>query len=183
MPIPVTALDRLMTPGYEPPDLGELIESLTSGEGDWSNAPEMEDPMRMDRGGGYGDALDVDDEGYVNGRAAEFATPRDLRNYAATGSLRTGDPGIGAWGDRTSGNTPFVAVPRDMLAKAYGSEDNARGRYVQVISPNGNSAVIAIGDKGPALRNRMNNAVIELNPAAKALLGTGDAAGYRYKLL
>jgi len=156
MPTPVTALDRLMTPGYEPPDLGELIESLTSGEGDWSNAPEME---------------------------AEFATPRDLRNYAATGSLRTGDPGIGAWGDRTSGNTPFVAVPRDMLAKAYGSEDNARGRYVQVISPNGNSAVIAIGDKGPALRNRMNNAVIELNPAAKALLGTGDAAGYRYKLL
>lgn len=180
-------LDRLFSPDAEPPDIQELIDSLNSGEGDWDHQPGDGLTMNPNRAGGMGGrqagSVETDEEGFINGRAAEFATPRDLANYRRTGSLATGDPGVGAWGDLTAGDQPFVAVPRDLIAKVYGHEDAGRGKRVQVIAPNGQTAIIPIGDKGPALRNRANNAVIELNPAAKAQLGTGDAAGYRFKFI
>ena len=180
-------LDRLLDPTGEPPDIQGYLDALNGGSGDWDHQPS--DGLSMDpnraggRGGRQAGSVETDEEGYINGRAAEFATPEDVSNYRRTGSLHTGDPGVGAWGDFTAGDKPFVAVPRDLIAKVYGHEDAGRGKMVQVIAPNGKTAVIAIGDKGPKLANRANNAVIELNPAAKAQLGTGDSAGYRFKFI
>lgn len=181
-----TLADQLLTSDGEPPDIQGLIDALVTGEGDWDHAPADGLDLANRAGGSAGrqaGTVDTDEEGYIRGRAAEFATPQDLNNYRRTGSLATGDPGVGAWGDFTAGDQPFVAVPRDLVRKVHGSEAAGRGKRVQVIAPNGQTAIIPIGDIGPALRNRANNAVIELNPAAKRLLGTGDAEGYRYKFI
>lgn len=179
-----STLSRLFDPGQEAPDLSELIQSLLQGEPDQDyNQEEMTINQGRQKGFGQPGQVAEDPEGFIHGRAAEFATARDLMDYSRNRSLATGDNGIGAWGDFTAGNQAFVAVPRDLIAKRYGNENAGRGKMVQVISPNGESKIIPIGDKGPALANRANNAVIELNPAAKQLLGSGDSPGYRYKLL
>lgn len=180
-------LDRFFnTPeGQEAPSITDLVDALNSGEGDWSNTPQQ-DPLSLPTNKaatGQPGHVAMDDEGFIRGRAAVFATPGDLSNYARTGSLATGDNGVGAWGDITSGLQPGVAVPRDIISKVYGSEDAGHGKRVMVIAPNGESRVFPILDKGPKLANRANDAVIELNPAARASIGTGDAQGYRYKLL
>jgi hypothetical protein len=130
--------------------------------------------------GAPGGSFTPDENGYITGRAATFATPRDLANYSQTGSLATGDNGIGAWGHNTA-RLPGVAIPRDVLASVYGHPDAANGKTVEVIAPNGKSAILPILDKAPAVRNRANNAVIELTPAATQILGSGDAEGYRYR--
>lgn len=180
-----TLADKLLTSDGEPPDIQGLLDALTSGEGDWDHSPGDGLDINKARSstGRQAGSVETDEEGFINGRAAEFATGKDLADYSRTGSLKTGDNGIGAWGDLTAGDQPFVAIPRDLIAKVYGHENAGRGKRVQVIAPNGKTAIIPIGDKGPALRNRANNAVIELNPAAKAQLGTGDSAGYRYKFI
>jgi hypothetical protein len=90
---------------------------------------------------------------------------------------------VGAFGHFTAGDTPYAAIPRDVLATVYGHENAAKGHHVEVTSPNGRVAIVEIGDKGPMLRNRANNAVLELNPAATRLLGSGDANGYRYRFV
>lgn len=177
------ALDRLITGNGPEPDIQELISSLLSGEGDWQGHDPLDVNSARQKGYGQDGQVAEDPEGFIHGRAAEFATAKDLMDYGRNHSLATGDNGVGAWGDITTGSTPFVAVPRDLIAKRYGSEDAGRGKMVQVIAPSGKSAVIAIGDKGPALANRANNAVLELNPAAKRVLGSGDSGGYRYKFL
>lgn len=176
------------------PDLHDIIDRFSEGQLQADDYPTSDDPYQgiSDvRSGGLGSQSVsgqtpeniIGADGFISGRAAEFATPHDLANYARTGSLATGDNGIGAFGHNTAGAQPFVAVPRDVLSKVYGSEKAANGKMVQVIAPNGQTAVIPIGDIGPSLRNRANNAVLELNPAAKALLGSGDSEGYRYRLL
>ena len=183
-------LDRLFqTPeGQDPPDIQELIDALVNGD-PTDSYTQQQDPLSMDsvsKGappGAQAMNAEPDPEGYISGRAAEFATPKDLHDFAHTGSLKTGDPGVGAWGDVTSGNTPGVAVPRNWLSAKYGSEDAAKGKSVQIISPSGVSAVVPILDKGPRGDHRANNAVVEVNPAAKKLLGAGDSSGWRYKLL
>lgn len=123
-----------------------------------------------------------DENGFITGRAATFATPSDLANYARTGSLATGDNGVGAWGHNTA-QTAGVAIPSDLLKSVYGHPDAANGKRVEVISPNGQSAILPILDKAPRIANRANNAVIELTPAATQILGSGDASGYRYRFL
>ncbi len=126
--------------------------------------------------------IPMDENGYVTGRAATFATQSDLNNYARTKSLATGDNGIGAWGANTA-TTPGVAIPRDWLRAQYGSEDAGKNKLVEVISPNGKSAILPVLDKGPALRNRSNSALIELTGPATQVLGSGDMGGYKFKFL
>lgn len=121
-----------------------------------------------------------DENGYIHGRAATFATPGDLANYARTGSLATGDNGVGAFGHNTA-VLPGVAIARDVLTSVYGSPQNARGKTVHVVSPTGQEAVLPIIDVGPNSRNAGNNSVLELTPAATRVLGSGDASGYKYK--
>lgn len=170
------------------PDLHDIIDRFAEGGYD----PQQEEAPPVGaaefdkyRSHGMGDTPQsiMGADGIIHGRAAEFATPQDLSNYSRTGSLLTGDNGIGAFGHNTAGPVPYVAVPRDVLKAFYGHENAANGKFVEVTSPNGTTARIAIGDKGPALRNRMNDAVLEVNPAAKALLGSGDSNGYTYRLL
>ncbi len=121
-----------------------------------------------------------DENGFIHGRAATFATQSDLNNSARTGSLATGDNGVGAFGHRTS-ELPGVAIARDVLQRVYGSTAAANGRTVQVISPNGTVANLPILDVGPSSRNAGNNSVLELTPAATRILGSGDMGGYSYK--
>jgi hypothetical protein len=121
-----------------------------------------------------------DENGYIHGRAATFATPSDLANYSKTGSLATGDNGVGAFGANTT-QTPGVAIARDVLTSVYGSPAAARGKTVHVVGPTGQEAVLPILDIGPNSRNAGNNSVLELTPAATHILGSGDANGYKYR--
>lgn len=130
--------------------------------------------------GSAGGSFEPDENGYISGRAATFATPSDLANFSKTGSLATGDNGVGAFGHNTAA-LPGVAIPRDVLESVYGDYRNANGKTVQVVSPNGNVANLPILDVGPRVRNRANDAVIELTPAATRILGSGDSQGYKYK--
>jgi hypothetical protein len=123
-----------------------------------------------------------DENGYIHGRAATFATPTDLANYRQTGSLATGDNGVGAFGHNTTA-LPGVAIASNVLSGVYGSAQNANGKRVEVISPNGTSAVLPILDVGPHTNHAQNNSVLELTPAATQLLGSGDANGYKYRFL
>lgn len=176
-------LDRLFNPGGgDPPDITELIQALV--DGDPGDEPQQ-DPLSIERSAGarQSEHASEDEDGFIHGRAAEFATSKDLHDFATNRSLKTGDNGVGAWGDNTAGATPGVAVPRNWLAKKYGNENAAKGKMVQIIAPNGTTATVPILDKGPAAQNRANNAVIEVNPAAKKLLGAGDSNGWRYRLL
>lgn len=180
--------------GFGLPDLHDIIDRFSEGQLEANDYPTQDNPYQgvsdihagglgsQSVGGQTPDNI-IGADGFISGRAAEFATPKDLANYARTGSLATGDNGIGAFGHNTAGDTPFVAISRDVLQKVYKDPRLANGKHVEVISPNGRSAIIAIGDIAPSLRNRANNAVLELNPAAKALLGSGDAEGYRYRFV
>jgi hypothetical protein len=169
------------------PDLHAIIDRFTEGQLDTQDEQQPVGAAEFDkyRSHAMGETPQsiMGPDGTIRGRAAEFATPQDLSNFARTGSLATGDNGIGAFGHNTAGPVPYVAVPSDVLKAFYRSENAANGKFVEVTSPNGTTAKIQIGDKGPALANRANNAVIELNPAAKALLGSGDSNGYIYRLL
>ncbi len=131
-------------------------------------------------GGGPRPDYTPDENGYIHGRAATFATQSDLNNYARTGSLATGDNGVGAFGHNTA-VLPGVAIARDVLQRVYGSTSAANGKTVQVVSPNGTVATLPILDVGPASRAAHNSAVIELTPAATRVLGSGDMGGYSYK--
>jgi hypothetical protein len=172
--------------GEGAPDIQELIDALLHGD---PGQQQEEDPLafpsdKSSHGakGQQPDEPDVDEEGYITGRAAEFATKKDLTDWNRNHSLKTGDPGIGAWGDNTAGVTPGVAIPRNWLAAKYGHEDNAKGKTVTIIAPNGKTATVPILDKGPAGRRRANDAAVEVNEAAKELLGAGDSKGWRYKM-
>lgn len=173
------------------PDLSALIDKFSEGQLDTEDYIQP-DTSYVDRAKGpmsahaqSAGAIDYtpDEEGYIHGRAAEFATPKDLANFARNGSLATGDNGLGAFGHNTAGKTPFVALSRDVLDHAFGTASLARGKHVEVIAPNGTKAVIEIGDIGPRVANRGNNSVLELNPAAKAVLGTGDREGYSFRFI
>ncbi len=188
----------------EPPSLRDSIERF--GEGEMPDlAGEYDNPYQgvtEDYGGVGGESAHeahniedqtpesvFDENGVIKGRAATFATAQDLRRFQQTRSLAQGDNGRGYWGHNTAGSVPYAAIPRDLLRKVYGHENAARGKFVEVTSPNGNVAVVEIGDVGPMLRNRrnsphpVNNAVIELNTPATRLLGSGDASGYSYRFL
>ncbi len=121
-----------------------------------------------------------DENGYIHGRAATFATPSDLANYARTGSLATGDNGVGAGGHNTA-VLPGVAIARNVLRSVYGSPQAAIGKTIEVISPNGTKAMLPILDIGPDSNRAGNNSVLELTPAATRILGSGDATGYKFK--
>ncbi len=176
---------------FQVPDLSAIIDRFAEGqleEPDYSTGQDYSGAAERfaDNGhsaGGLTTSNIFNPDGSITGRAATFATKSDLNNFARTGSLATGDNGVGAFGARTSGDTPYVAVPRDVLAQVYGSERAAKGQFVEVTSPNGRTATIEIGDIGPALSRRHNNAVIELNDAAAAVLGSGDANGYSYRFV
>lgn len=146
------------------------------------------EPTNVDRAGG-GASLGAsgprpdytpDENGFIHGRAATFATPQDLANYARTGSLATGDNGVGAFGHNTA-RLPGVAIARDVLTSVFGSPAAANGKTVHVVSPSGQEADLPILDVGPNSRNAGNNSVLELTPAATQILGSGDSGGYKYK--
>jgi hypothetical protein len=177
--------------------LDTYLDTLLSGSDDPRTALDQyllsslgttgEQPSPDIAGGNYAQSLrgprpdyTPDSEGYIHGRAATFATPSDLANYARTGSLATGDNGIGAFGHNTA-VMPGVAIARDVLTQVYGSPANARGKSVHVVAPNGQESDLPILDIGPNSRNAGNNSVLELTPAATRILGSADANGYKYK--
>jgi hypothetical protein len=189
-----------------PPDLRDIIDRFAEGGmgGFDEDAGEYEDPYQgvteqyAEPRHSSHDTHDLEDQtpenvfnpdGTIKGRAATFATAQDLRRFQQTRSLAQGDNGRGYWGHNTAGSTPYAAIPRDLLRKVYGHENRAKGKFVEVTAPNGNVAVVEIGDVGPMLRGRRvsryprNNAVIELNTPATQLLGSGDASGYSYRFL
>lgn len=134
------------------------------------------------RSSSQGGSFTPDAEGYIGGRAATFATPSDLSNYARTGSLATGDNGRGAFGHNTA-ETAGVAIPRDVLESVYGSTKAAAGRPVEVILPGGAKHILPVIDVAPRVKNRANNAVLEFSGGAVKQLGLGDMNGVRYKFL
>lgn len=130
-----------------------------------------------------GGALTPDAQGYYGGRGSLFATPQDLSNYRRTGSFATGDNGRGYFGGvNTAGDVPYVAVPRDLLDPS-GRPDPKAAFFAEVITPKGQRHVVRVGDVMPRVANRANDAVIDINPAAARLFGTGDMQGYRWRLL
>jgi hypothetical protein len=95
--------------------------------------------------------------GQPGGTATVFATPKDLRKFAATGSLRSGDNGVGhaAYGSVDTANSYGVAVPKDVMTKLYGGRAsdpsttaNWRTARAQV-TVNGKTYVVPISDDGP----------------------------------
>jgi hypothetical protein len=141
-------------------------------------------PVAGAQNGGVGSPRMVKDEnGYYSGRGTMFATPEDLVAYRKTGSLAKGDNGIGYFGGvDTTGAVPYVAVPRDVLDPT-GRPDPRKRHFVEVVAPNGAKKVIQVGDVLPAVRNIRNGAVIDLNPAAAKLLGSGDSGGYKWRMV
>jgi hypothetical protein len=96
--------------------------------------------------------------GQPGGSTTVFATPKDLRNYARTGSLETGDNGVGAaaLGGVDTAHSYGVAVPPDVLTKLYGGKAsdpsttaNWRTARAQV-TVNGKTYVVPISDLGPS---------------------------------
>jgi hypothetical protein len=95
--------------------------------------------------------------GQSGGSATVFATPKDLKNYAVTGSLETGDNGVGspALGSVNTAASYGVAVPEDVMTKLYGGRAsdpsttaNWRTARAQV-TVNGKTYVVPISDLGP----------------------------------
>ncbi len=173
--------------GEGAPDIQELIDALLHGE---PGQQQEEDPLAFpsdksspghSAGGGQGVDPDMDEEGFIHGRATEFATKKDLADWSRNHSLKTGDNGIGAFGHNTAGDTPGVAVPSNWLRAKYGSTAAANGKTVTMISPTGVTKVVPILDVGP-IGGGPTRAAVEVNDAAKKLFGIGDSHGWRYKM-
>ena len=107
--------------------------------------------------------------------ASSFADPGDIRRFKACKAagktdrecFKTGDNGIGCWGDDTTANTPMVALPPDDW-KPLG----ARARGAKIYLTAGRKTIIAeLRDTMPKKENIKNGCGIDLNPAACEALG------------
>ena len=126
--------------------------------------------------GAVPNATPPDANGFHMTLGTTFGTPSDLADFAKHKSLATGDNGVGAWGDDTTGSTPFVALPPSTL-KAYGIDPNtARGTPVTLMA-NGKTVQAVVGDKMPD--NSSNGAGIDMNPATATGLGISDVNNFK----
>ncbi len=111
----------------------------------------------------------------ISGWATSFADPADVARFRAckqTGAsdqrcFKTGDNGIGVWGDKTTGNTPMVALPREDWEHLG---DAARGRKVAVTIA-GKTVICELRDTMPRKANIKNGGVIDLSPGAAKAFG------------
>lgn len=113
--------------------------------------------------------------GYTPATGTTFATPKDLEDFKKNGSFATGDNGKGYWGDDTTADVPYVALPEHELQKQFGDnwKDVARGHPVSV-QYGGKTIEAKIGDVG--------GRGIDLNPAAASALGVKDPDNFKDRL-
>ncbi len=111
-------------------------------------------------------------------KATSFADPADVAAFRAAKqrglsdeqAFALGDNGIGCWGDDTTVDVNYCAVPPDDMIEQWGSESAAKHKRIQVNI--GNSTIECIlGDTMPWKKNITNGAGIDLNPASVAALG------------
>lgn len=111
----------------------------------------------------------------ISGWATSFADPADVARFRrcknAGGSdnqcFKSGDNGIGLWGDRTTGSVPMVALPREDWEHLGNA---ARGKKVAV-TIGGRTVIAELRDTMPHKANITNGGVIDLNPAALKAFG------------
>lgn len=107
--------------------------------------------------------------------ASSFADPADIAAFRRCKGMgksdqecfKSGDNGIGKWGDETTVDKPMCALPPERW-QILG--DDARGARVRV-KANGKEVVCELRDTMPRLGNIKNGAGIDLNPAAVKALG------------
>jgi len=110
--------------------------------------------------------------------ASSFADPADVaafRRCKARGGtdqecFKTGDNGIGLWGDDTTGQIPMCALPPEDMIERWGAIDAARRKKVYV-SANARDVVCLVTDRMPHRANIKNGAGMDLNYAACSALG------------
>jgi hypothetical protein len=108
-------------------------------------------------------------------KASSFADPDDVwafRRCKAQGHsdgecFKVGDNGIGCWGDDTTVEIPYCALPREDWAHLG---PRARGKLVRVWA-NNHQVICQLRDTMPSRENIHNGAGIDLNPAAVKALG------------
>lgn len=109
------------------------------------------------------------------GMASSFADPADIAAFKrckAKGKsdmecFKVGDNGIGVWGDDTTVDKPYCALPRDVWAPLGNA---ARGAKVNV-TINGKTVVCELRDTMPHTKNLKNKAIIDLAPGAQKAFG------------
>jgi hypothetical protein len=107
-------------------------------------------------------------------KASSFADPADIRafnkckaqGYSDQYCFRTGDNGIGKWGDDTTAPFPMCALPPD----DWKSLEDPRLAGV-VVTVKNVTITCLLADTMPWKRNIKNGAGIDLNPEACKLLG------------
>lgn len=118
-------------------------------------------------------------QGYRIGLASSFADPADVASFrrckAAGGSdqecFKTGDNGVGAWGDDCSeGSGISCAIPPDDMIALFGSIDAAHMQTISVETI-GHQGYAVIKDRMPWKRHITNGAVIDCNPDLVEALG------------
>jgi hypothetical protein len=88
------------------------------------------------------------------------------RGYSDRRAFRYGDNGIGYWGDRTTGKTPMVALPREDWQHLLSP------RHTPILVKANERVIHALlADTMPRKRNIKNGAGLDLNPAACRALG------------
>jgi hypothetical protein len=105
--------------------------------------------------------------------ASSFADPKDLADYARSGSLAAGDNGVGCWGDVTAQDTVAMCAlpPEDIIAKWGSMKARAARRKRVIVRANDREIVCELADRMPAKADIKNGAGIDLNPAAGKRLG------------
>jgi hypothetical protein len=107
-------------------------------------------------------------------KASSFADPADVRRFKACkargGSdeecFKTGDNGIGCWGDDTTARVPMCALPPE----DWRPVSHPRGKKV-LVKCEGKEVVCELRDTMPKKANIHNGAGIDLNEAAWKALG------------
>ena len=121
------------------------------------------------------DKLIAGDAEVHTGLASSFADPKDIAAFKrckATGKsdqecFKVGDNGIGFWGDDTTVDKPYCALPRDVWAHLGKA---ARGARVNV-TIDGKTVVCELRDTMPNSKNVTNKAIIDLAPGAQKAFG------------
>lgn len=120
----------------------------------------------------------ADDVGVKKVKASSFADPADIRAFERCKNegnsdmecFKTGDNGIGKWGDDTTAPHPMCALPREDWTERWGEGDTARGKRV-LVKVGLVSLICELRDTMPKRENIHNGRGIDLNPAACHGLG------------
>ncbi len=163
-----------LTPAVNPA-LGGGIGGTYQGIGSTITPPSADASSGSGSVGAVSNASAPDADGFHLTTGTTFAGPKDIANFAKTGSLATGDNGKGAWGDDTT-DIPQVALPPSTL-KAYGIDpDKAHGTPV-TLRANGKQIQAIVTDKLPDYSK--NGSGIDLNPGSAKALGIADLDNFK----